>query len=309
MPNRITTISRDEVMNLLGVFDDVDIPTNGDVLSFSLPVNDNPGVVSASIVDDVLTLDFLDDQHGVANVTVRATDQSGLWVEDTLLVTVNASATDDRAVGEATPAGSVIAGDRTATETSDDVYEAIEEEVYAKKKSRLQHVWDFNVTGGATVTFYVEAFHSAGVDDFRFEYSLDGSNWTNMLTVTKTGDDGSYQTYPLPASTSGPLWVRVVDTDGSREAGLETIYVDDMFIRSEGAAGMPIVTIAATDAFAAEEGADPGTFTVTRSGDSSGDLTVDYTIGGTATVGTDYQALSGSVVIPDGAASTTIEIT
>ncbi len=163
--------------------------------------------------------------------------------------------------------------------------------------------------GGESVTFYVEAFHSVGVDDFIFEYSTNGTDWTTMLTVVKTVDSNSSQTYDLPASTTGDLSVRVVDSHNSVDSKLDTISIDDMFIRSEGAAGMPVVTIAATDATAAEQGADPGVFTVTRTGDTTGDLTVDYTIGGTAAEGVDYQTLSGSVVILDGSPSATITVT
>lgn len=53
-----------------------------------------------------------------------------------------------------------------------------------------------------------------------------------------------------------------------------------------------------------------GTFTVSRSAGESvaGPLSVNYTVGGTAVAGQTYGALSGSVTIPAGAMSTTIEI-
>ena len=44
---------------------------------------------------------------------------------------------------------------------------------------------------------------------------------------------------------------------------------------------------AATDPSAAEDGLNTGTFTITRS-NAIGDLTVNYTISGTATSGSDY---------------------
>ncbi|RPI60917.1 MAG: DNRLRE domain-containing protein, partial [Planctomycetaceae bacterium] len=52
------------------------------------------------------------------------------------------------------------------------------------------------------------------------------------------------------------------------------------------------VSIAATDAAAAEP-SNTGTYTVTRDGSTSGALTVNYTVSGTATNGTDYSSLSG----------------
>src|SRR5262249_9770764 len=59
----------------------------------------------------------------------------------------------------------------------------------------------------------------------------------------------------------------------------------------------PTVTIQATDDYAFEEGSptDPATFRVTRAGMTSTALTVSYTIGGTATNGSDYVALSGTI--------------
>lgn len=68
----------------------------------------------------------------------------------------------------------------------------------------------------------------------------------------------------------------------------------------------PSVTIAATDAVAFEPGTDTGTFTVTRTGILTNALTVFYAVSGTATPGTDYTALSGSVVIAANANTATI---
>ena len=68
-----------------------------------------------------------------------------------------------------------------------------------------------------------------------------------------------------------------------------------------------IVSINATDPDAAETG-DPGKLTITRSGNTSTSLTVNYGIGGTATNGGDYDQLTGSVVIPAGQSSVVIPI-
>ncbi len=67
----------------------------------------------------------------------------------------------------------------------------------------------------------------------------------------------------------------------------------------------PIIQVAAGDAFAWEP-AKAGAFTFTRSGVvPAGDLVIHYTLGGTATPGEDYLALSGSVTLPAG--QTTVE--
>ena len=71
----------------------------------------------------------------------------------------------------------------------------------------------------------------------------------------------------------------------------------------------PTVSIAATVPTAAEFGLVPGAFTITRSGDTTAALTVGYTIGGTATNGTDCVAIPASVTIPAGASSATVAVT
>jgi hypothetical protein len=64
------------------------------------------------------------------------------------------------------------------------------------------------------------------------------------------------------------------------------------------------VTVAATDPTAAESGPmgmpESGAFTVSRTGSTAGALSVSYSVGGTATNGTDYMPLSGTVTIPAG---------
>lgn len=109
--------------------------------------------------------------------------------------------------------------------------------------SSLEHKWTINVTGGTTVMFYVEAYRTASPDgdDFVFAYSTDDVSYTDMLTVTKTSDDDTYQSYALPATTSGTVYIRVVDTDSTQGSqNMDTVYVDDMYIRS--GAGVPDTT-------------------------------------------------------------------
>lgn len=64
-----------------------------------------------------------------------------------------------------------------------------------------------------------------------------------------------------------------------------------------------------SDPTASEAGLDPASVTVSRGSATVGDLTVLYTVGGTAAAGSDYQTLPGSVVIPDGQSSATITLT
>ena len=63
-----------------------------------------------------------------------------------------------------------------------------------------------------------------------------------------------------------------------------------------------VVSVAASDANASEAGPDNGVFTITRT-TTSGALTVNYTITGTATNNTDYSTIVGSATIPNGSST------
>jgi hypothetical protein len=63
------------------------------------------------------------------------------------------------------------------------------------------------------------------------------------------------------------------------------------------------------DATAEEDPLDTGAFTVSRTGATTAALAVTYALSGTATSGTDYQTLDGSVVIPAGSATARLVVT
>jgi hypothetical protein len=71
---------------------------------------------------------------------------------------------------------------------------------------------------------------------------------------------------------------------------------------------LPSVTINASDSNAAEAGPQTGSLIVTRSGSTAAPLVVHYTVGGTATPGSDYTALAGTISIPAGQANATIAV-
>jgi hypothetical protein len=70
-----------------------------------------------------------------------------------------------------------------------------------------------------------------------------------------------------------------------------------------------LVSIAATDDVVDETGSNNGVYTVTLSNQSSSATTVSYTVSGTATSGTDFTALSGTVTIPANTSSAAINLT
>lgn len=99
------------------------------------------------------------------------------------------------------------------------------------------------------------------------------------------------------ATTWTDVKVRRVATSGERQALFNSLLFP----------GSP-ATIAATDADGGETGDTTLEFTVTRTGDLSQPLTVHYTPGGDAALGSDYATLSGSVEIPATMATATISV-
>ncbi|MBY5281777.1 Calx-beta domain-containing protein, partial [Anabaena sp. PCC 7938] len=98
-----------------------------------------------------------------------------------------------------------------------------------------------------------------------------------------------------------------------------TIFADGRFLTVEQATSTvtitaaPTVTIAVSDATAAEtiagQTANPGKFTLKRTGDLTSTLAVNYTVAGTATNGTDYNQLTGTATFGASASTTTIDLT
>ncbi|MBD2268610.1 M10 family metallopeptidase C-terminal domain-containing protein [Anabaena sp. FACHB-1391] len=70
---------------------------------------------------------------------------------------------------------------------------------------------------------------------------------------------------------------------------------------------LPVISVGTTPTNAIEN-STPGVFTLSRTGDFSSSLTVNYTIGGTATNGTDYGSLSGTVTFAAGSATATVAV-
>ncbi len=82
----VTEDDPDTLIDLATVFDDIE---DGIGLTYTVESNDNPTLVDASIVSSTLTLDYLAGQTGSATVVIRATDSGGLFVEDTISITIS----------------------------------------------------------------------------------------------------------------------------------------------------------------------------------------------------------------------------
>lgn len=116
--------------------------------------------------------------------------------------------------------------------------------------------------------------------------------------------------HPVMYTWKAALGSLVLDFNGNRvdvKFLRETGAVDDWFTIVKGT-GLPVATVRAEDGTASEEGSDPASFVVSRTGSTAAPLVVRLSVSGTAAPGADYAAIPSSVTIPAGAVSTTVRV-
>jgi subtilisin len=182
------------------------------------------------------------------------------------------------------PSVTITAGDSTATEAG-------------PTTGTLTVTRSGSTTGSLTVHYGVGGSATAGSDYATLAGTVTIPSGASGSTITVTAiDDSIIENNETVVVT---LASNAAYTVGSPGSGTVTIVSNDL----------PVVTVSASDPSASEAGPDSGTFVVTRSGPTSSSLTVACSLGGTAVNGSDYASLSGSVVIPAGAASAAIVVT
>ncbi|NER32642.1 MAG: hypothetical protein F6J93_00935 [Oscillatoria sp. SIO1A7] len=149
------------------------------------------------------------------------------------------------------------------------------------------------------------------------DYTITDGNGNNLAGATEI---------TIPANVSSvPITVTPVRDADITETGNETVDITiqaatatpvNYFVQGSPTASLTIEDEALTVAIAAgtttptEAGSTAGTFTLTRTGSPTNELRgVAYTVGGTATNGTDYAALLGTVDFAAGSATATITVT
>ncbi|MFP2929001.1 Calx-beta domain-containing protein [Pyxidicoccus sp. 3LG] len=164
-----------------------------------------------------------------------------------------------------------------------------------------------------------------GTDTARFSVSRTGPT-TTALTVryapSGTASEPDYVALPgtvtIPAGAASASVVLTAVDDAlveGKETVVLTLQEDAAYqVHTSAAATVsllddeqPVVTVTASDAEAAEP-ANPGAFTVTRTGPTAAPLTVSLAVSGSASSASDYRALAASVVIPEGAASVVLSV-
>jgi hypothetical protein len=147
------------------------------------------------------------------------------------------------------------------------------------------------------------------------------ATYSSDYTISPAPGSSSPYTLTIPAGASH-LDVTITPKQDTISEGPETVLLTlveenayvigwqaevRIEIEDDENPGTPSVYVSSgADNRATESGNDTGSFTVNRLGNRAGDLTVFYTLGGSATPDVDYVAPPGSVVIPAGESSVAV---
>ena len=152
---------------------------------------------------------------------------------------------------------------------------------------------------GSAVTVSATASDNVGVAGVQFK--LDGANLGGEYT------NAPYSlTWNTTTVADGAHAVTAVARDAAGNQSTATPVI--ILVSNTVPITLPTITVAATDASSSRIGPDNGVFTITRTGSTASALTVDYSLGGTAANGTDYNTPGTSATIPSGANATAITI-
>ena len=152
-----------------------------------------------------------------------------------------------------------------------------------------------NTNGSLVVNYTISGTGTNGTDYSSIASSVTFAAGSSTTTVTITPIDDS--------TAEGPETV-ILSINSSTNYFTGTSSSDTVTIADNEST----VTLVATDAAAAEQDQDPGVFTFTRT-NTTGTLVVNYNPSGTATSGSDFSALAGSMTFPAGSSTATVTVT
>jgi hypothetical protein len=226
-----------------------------------------------------ITITPVDDNIFEGDETVILTLASGTGYTVGSPNTATVTITDN----DSAPVATIAATDSAATETAGNTGTFT---ITLSRQSSSNTTVNYTITGTAT--------NGTDYNSIGTSVTILAGSTTGTITITPV-DDNVYEGSETVILTLATGTGYSVDSPNSA-----TVTIND----NDSA---PLATITATDATANETAGDTGSFTVTLSRSSGSNTTVNYSIGGTATNGTDYNTISNSVSIPAG--STTASIT
>ena len=190
---------------------------------------------------------------------------------------------------------------------------------------------DDDLSGALTVSTPDATAHEAGLGTAAFRITRSGSIAAPQTVFLQVlGSANAPADYlPLPTTVMIPAGTNSVDlivtpVDDATDETNELVTVKLLpspgarlgsptlasitIVDDDDSNVLPIVRVDATDAWASEPGADTGTFRIARDRDTNTALTISFTVGGSATSGTDYTNLGTTVTLPAGVWATNLVV-
>ncbi|NCS59621.1 MAG: hemolysin, partial [Microcystis aeruginosa G11-04] len=237
-----------------------------------------------------------------ATVTINPTADTTVESDETVALTLTAGT--DYTIGTTTAVTGTITNDDTSVTLAVSPASVTED-------GTTNLVYTFTRSGVTSNALTVN-YTLGGTATLNTDYTRSGTNNTvtfaaNATTATVTVDPTADTTVENNETVALTLATGTGYTVGTTTAVTGTITNDDL----------PSITLAVSPTSVTEDGTANLVYTFTRSGVTTNPLTVNYTIGGTATNGTDYTSIPTSVtfaansstatVIVDPTADTTVE--
>ena len=201
------------------------------------PTPQPEGTIETQIVTN-LSLD------SIYHFALKAADNAQNWSTLSNIATVYTGINHRAMAITDIPVIGSVSGDYANTHIDDNLYQVITEISSGKNPrksySMLEHRWQFNVTPGETYTYFVEAYrpNNSDNDNFAFEYSINGSEFFPLVTISNSIEQIYSAT--IPGHANGTILVRVIDTDhNSGQLSMDGVHIDYMYIESAGEAPPP----------------------------------------------------------------------
>ncbi|HUT14561.1 MAG TPA: LamG-like jellyroll fold domain-containing protein, partial [Thermoguttaceae bacterium] len=274
-PVSVEEDSPNTIINLFDVFEDTE-NTDTD-LTYQVTYNTNPSLLAATEIDvaaGTLTLSYAQDAFGTANVTVRATDPGGLFVETVVQV-------DVAPVNDA-PVTSGIAGvavDEDAAPTAIDLYAAFADVDNADAELTC------TVTGNTNPALFAATEIDAAAGTLTLSYAQDAFG-TADVTVRATDPGGLF------VETVVQVDVAPVN-DAPVTSGIADVTVDGGTVESVVELWPAFADVEDADAdltYAVSANTNPALVSATSVDEATGRLTLTYAWGVAGTAGLTIRA-------------------
>ncbi|MDX1995894.1 MAG: Calx-beta domain-containing protein, partial [bacterium] len=248
--------------------------------SVSIPNGESSATLNVTPIDDTV-----DEPNETVIVTLTGTNNAGVTLGTTVEATVTIADNDE-------PTGLTV----TIAANDADAAEPDQPGQFTVTLSQAN-----NTGSPLTINFTVTGTATSGTDYTALPLSVSIPNGETSATINVT---------PIDDTVDEPNETVIVTLTASPSVTLGATVEATVTIADNDEPTGPTVTIAANDADAAEPD-QPGQFTVTLSAanNTGSPLTINFTVAGTATSGTDYTALPASVSISNGETSATLNVT